>query len=97
MLAWIGLVVAIVAEVAATLALKSAGDGRVLPIAVVHDKRLSLKQEYLWSLLDTFEWSEGFEQRYGLVHVDHETQVRTPKKSFRWMAELLAAQPRHAG
>ena len=35
MLAWVGLVVAIVAEVAATLALKSAGDGRALPIAVV--------------------------------------------------------------
>ena len=52
---------------------------------------------YIWSLLDTFEWAQGFRQRYGLVHVDHETQVRTPKESFRWVAEMLAAQPQHAG
>ncbi len=39
----------------------------------------------------------GSSQRYGLVHVDHETQVRTPKASFEWYAALIAAQTRSVG
>ena len=35
-----------------------------------------------WSLLDNYEWAFGYEKRFGLVHVDYETQVRTPKASF---------------
>jgi beta-glucosidase len=49
---------------------------------------------YCWSLLDGFEWAEGLRARFGLVHVDHETQVRTPKRSFDWLAQVIAAQPR---
>ena len=44
---------------------------------------------YLWSLLDNFEWSYGFSKRFGLVHVDYETQVRTVKDSGRWYAEVV--------
>lgn len=36
---------------------------------------------FVWSLLDNFEWSYGYERRFGIVHVDYETQVRTPKHS----------------
>jgi beta-glucosidase len=36
---------------------------------------------FAWSLLDNFEWAEGFAKRFGIVHVDYETQVRTPKNS----------------
>ena len=52
---------------------------------------------YAWSLLDNFEWSKGLSHRFGLVHVDFETQVRTPKRSFEWYAEVIAAQAKHAG
>ena len=44
---------------------------------------------FAWSLLDNFEWARGYDQRFGLVHVDYATQVRTPKDSARVYADLL--------
>ncbi|MFJ9130633.1 GH1 family beta-glucosidase [Streptomyces sp. NPDC102340] len=43
---------------------------------------------YHWSLLDNFEWAMGYWPRFGLVHVDRETQRRTVKDSGRWYADV---------
>lgn len=43
---------------------------------------------FLWSLMDVFSWSNGYEKRYGLFYVDFETQARYPKKSAHWYKKL---------
>ena len=43
---------------------------------------------FQWSFMDNFEWAFGYAKRFGLVHVDYETQRRTPKSSARWYAEV---------
>ncbi|MEV7178624.1 GH1 family beta-glucosidase [Kitasatospora sp. NPDC093679] len=44
---------------------------------------------FLWSLMDNFEWAYGYEKRFGIVHVDYDTLVRTPKTSARWYSEAI--------
>jgi len=46
---------------------------------------------FAWSLLDNFEWSHGYEKRFGLCWVDYETQQRIPKDSLIWYHDVIAA------
>ena len=48
-----------------------------------------LKGYTVWSIMDNFEWAEGYIKRFGLVHVDYQTLKRTPKKSARWYKQLI--------
>jgi beta-glucosidase len=57
----------------------------------VADGSADVRGYYLWSLLDNFEWSFGYDKRFGIVHVDYATQRRTPKASAHWYARVIAA------
>jgi beta-glucosidase len=54
-------------------------------VAEGHD----IRGYFLWSLLDNFEWAEGYEKRFGIIHVAFGTQIRTPKLSSRWYTEVV--------
>ena len=49
-----------------------------------------MRRYYAWSLLDNFEWEHGYSKRFGIVHVDYETQRRTPKRSGLWYRDYIA-------
>ncbi|MEN0088234.1 MAG: GH1 family beta-glucosidase, partial [Pseudomonadota bacterium] len=52
---------------------------------------IPMRGYFAWSLMDNFEWAEGYKMRFGIVHVDYETQVRTIKNSGHWYADLNQA------
>jgi beta-glucosidase len=53
------------------------------------DEGLGLAGFFQWSLMDNFEWAEGYLKRFGIVHVDYDTQVRTPKASAYVYREII--------
>ena len=48
-----------------------------------------VKGYFVWSLLDNYEWADGYTRRFGIVHVDFETQKRTPKLSSHYYSEVI--------
>jgi beta-glucosidase len=67
-------------------------DGHLRALHEAVSAGIDVRGYFQWTLADNFEWIEGFSQRFGLVHVDHETQARTPKASYTWYRDFIAAQ-----
>ncbi len=63
--------------------------GHVDAVRAAVDDGVDVRGYYVWSLMDNFEWAEGYHPRFGLVHVDYETQRRTPRTSYRWYRDLI--------
>lgn len=55
------------------------------------DQGAKVEGYFAWSLMDNFEWAEGYRPRFGIVHVDYDTQVRTPKDSAFFLREVIQA------
>ena len=58
---------------------------------------VNLRGYFAWSLMDNFEWQFGYQRRFGLVRVDFDTQVRTPKLSAEWYRETILANGSNMG
>lgn len=65
--------------------------GHVSAVADAIALGVDVEEYTVWSLLDNFEWADGFTQRFGIVHVDQETSKRTPKTSYGWYRDLIAS------
>ena len=53
------------------------------------ERGVNLAGYFVWSLLDNFEWAEGYSKRFGIVHVDYPSQRRTPKTSAHWYSGVV--------
>jgi beta-glucosidase len=60
----------------------------VAALADALESGVDVRGYFVWSLLDNFEWADGYTKRFGLVYVDYATQRRTPKDSARWYQSL---------
>ncbi|SEN89659.1 beta-glucosidase [Flavobacterium sp. CF108] len=54
------------------------------------EEGLNVEGYFVWSLTDNFEWAEGYNARFGLIHIDFETQKRTIKNSGLWFKDFLS-------
>jgi len=58
-------------------------------VAAAREQGADIRGYFAWSLMDNFEWAEGYAKRFGIVHVDYATQVRTPKQSALWYRDTI--------
>ncbi|MDO8456669.1 MAG: GH1 family beta-glucosidase [Burkholderiaceae bacterium] len=61
----------------------------IAAVAVAMRQGVRMDGYMVWSLMDNFEWASGYEKRFGIVHVDYATQVRTLKDSALWYRDFL--------
>ncbi|WP_370068549.1 GH1 family beta-glucosidase [Streptacidiphilus sp. MAP5-3] len=68
--------------------------GHIAAVRDAMDQGVDVRGYFTWSLLDNFEWAEGYHQRFGLVEVDFDSpeRTRTPRASFDWYRAFIAAQ-----
>jgi beta-glucosidase len=62
----------------------------IAAVADCRDFNVDVRGYFVWSLLDNFEWADGYSKRFGIVHVDYATQLRTLKDSAHWYGALCA-------
>jgi beta-glucosidase len=65
-------------------------DGHLRALRRAMADGVDVRGYFVWSLLDNFEWAEGYTKRFGLVHVDFPTGRRTPKTSYGWYRGLIS-------
>lgn len=65
--------------------------GHLEAVLEARAKGVDVRGYVVWSLIDNFEWAQGYTQRFGLVHCDYDnSQRRTPKESYHWLQSVLA-------
>lgn len=67
-------------------------DGHIRALHEAVEAGVDVLGYVVWTLLDNFEWDQGFGQRFGVVRVDFDTFERTPKDSYHWLRALIADQ-----
>jgi beta-glucosidase len=63
--------------------------GYLQQVLKAKNEGLKVNGYFIWTLTDNFEWAEGYHPRFGLIHIDFETQQRIVKSSGRWYADFL--------
>ena len=66
-------------------------DGHLRAVEEAAGAGVDVRGYFVWTLVDNFEWAEGYHQTFGLVHLDHATRARTPKASFTWYRDRIRA------
>jgi len=64
--------------------------GHLDAVAQAIEAGVDVRGYFVWSLMDNFEWAYGYSKRFGIIHVDYDTQVRTPKDSASWYRDVIA-------
>lgn len=67
-------------------------EGHIAATLRAREQGADVRGYIVWTLLDNFEWAEGYTKRFGIVSVDPATQDRTPKASYAWLADRLRGQ-----
>jgi beta-glucosidase len=66
-------------------------ESHLIALAEAMKSGVNVKGYFAWSLMDNFEWAEGYRKRFGIVHVDYSTLRRTMKRSAVWYRDLVKA------
>jgi beta-glucosidase len=66
-------------------------ESHIVAVAEAIEHGIDVRGYFVWSLMDNFEWAEGYGKRFGIVHVDYATLQRTLKRSALWYKALLRA------
>ena len=69
-------------------------DDHLAAVGRAIEEGVPVRGYFAWSLLDNFEWAEGYSKRFGIVYVDYPTLERVPKGSFYWYRDFIASQRR---